>query len=337
MNIRGEMPLVSIITPCYNGEKYVHRFLESVLMQTYSNIELIFINDGSTDKTEEIVLSYKNKFEINNIVFKYIYQENRGQAAALNQGLRIFNGKYLTWPDSDDILHKDNIKLKVEYLESNQDYGMVLCKSRVIDEDTLKPIGELRRIHDNVSQDNLFRDLILEKNVYYAPGGYMVRTSSLDDVVENREIYESRAGQNWQLLLPIASKYRCGYIDKHLYDYLVRSNSHSRMENDYKSEIQKCNNHEDVIINTIHRIHNFDDYEKKKWCMVVNHKYLKKKFEIASKYRITNDMTNGYLLLKELNLITFKDIILYNKSKYSILFHLYELVKFGREKIQGGR
>ena len=56
-------PLVSVITPCYNGEKYLDRYFKSILDQTYPNIELIFVNDGSNDKTEEIALSYKNKLE----------------------------------------------------------------------------------------------------------------------------------------------------------------------------------------------------------------------------------------------------------------------------------
>jgi len=77
-------PLVSIITPCYNGESYLERYFNSVLNQTYSNLELIFINDGSIDRTEEIALSYQNIFEQKGIRYVYLYQENAGQAAALN-------------------------------------------------------------------------------------------------------------------------------------------------------------------------------------------------------------------------------------------------------------
>ena len=57
-----ENPLVSIITPCYNGENVMHRLLDSILSQTYSNIEFILINDGSTDHSEEILVSYEKKF-----------------------------------------------------------------------------------------------------------------------------------------------------------------------------------------------------------------------------------------------------------------------------------
>ena len=68
--------LVSIITPCYNGEKYVEKYLNSILNQTYTKIEVIFINDGSTDNTERIVKNFIKRFEKKGIKLIYIYQEN---------------------------------------------------------------------------------------------------------------------------------------------------------------------------------------------------------------------------------------------------------------------
>ena len=65
-------PLVSIITPCYNGEKFLERFLDSVLNQTYENIELILVNDGSTDKTDDIANKYKNTFDDRDYAYIYI-------------------------------------------------------------------------------------------------------------------------------------------------------------------------------------------------------------------------------------------------------------------------
>ena len=82
---------VSIITPCFNGEKFISRYFDSILEQTYKNIEVIFINDGSTDTTEKIVEQYISTFNKHGIEFIYIYQENKGQAAALNNGLKKFS------------------------------------------------------------------------------------------------------------------------------------------------------------------------------------------------------------------------------------------------------
>ena len=136
-------PLVSIITPCYNGEQFVHRLLDSVLEQTYPNIEFIFVNDGSTDNTESIVQSYADRFKNAGISFIYMYQENSGLAATVNRGLMIFSGKYLTWPDSDDFLAKDSIACKVEFLENNPEYKMVRSNGVFIHEDTLKVAGRI--------------------------------------------------------------------------------------------------------------------------------------------------------------------------------------------------
>ena len=82
--------LVSIVTPCYNGELYLDRFFQSVLNQTYPALELVFVNDGSTDGTEAVVDRYRPLFQKRGIRFIYEYQENQGQAAALNRGLKLF-------------------------------------------------------------------------------------------------------------------------------------------------------------------------------------------------------------------------------------------------------
>ena len=126
-------PLVSIISPCYNGETYVGRFLDSILAQNYPNIEVIIINDGSKDKTENVILSYKQKFEDKGYKFYYIYQNNAGQSAAINQGLKVFHGKYMTWIDSDDVLVSDAISEKVSFMEKNPTIGLAICKIKVID------------------------------------------------------------------------------------------------------------------------------------------------------------------------------------------------------------
>lgn len=78
-----ESYLVSIITPCYNVEKTIKKYLESILNQTYKNLELIFIDDGSTDETEKIIKEYINEFEQNKIKLKYVYQENAGLGGGL--------------------------------------------------------------------------------------------------------------------------------------------------------------------------------------------------------------------------------------------------------------
>jgi len=94
--------LITIITPVYNVEKFITETIESVLKQTYSNWELILVDDGSTDKSSEICKQYQTK---DNRI-KYIYKKNAGQAAARNLGIKKAKGKYITFLDSDDFYTK---------------------------------------------------------------------------------------------------------------------------------------------------------------------------------------------------------------------------------------
>lgn len=108
-------PLVSVIIPVYNVENYLKECLDSVLNQTYKNIEVIVINDGSTDKSLHILEDYSSKF--NNI--KIIDQENSGQSVARNKGLENAKGKYIYFLDSDDYILPDTLKKLIKKLEMN--------------------------------------------------------------------------------------------------------------------------------------------------------------------------------------------------------------------------
>lgn len=104
------LPLVSIIIPCYNSEKYIGECIESVLAQDYDNIEIIVVNDGSTDDSIQILRQYKD-------IFVYS-QENSGACVARNNGLEKSHGKYIKFLDSDDFLELRVIKKQVDLAES---------------------------------------------------------------------------------------------------------------------------------------------------------------------------------------------------------------------------
>ena len=96
-------PLVSIIIPVYNGENYVAEAIDSALAQTYDNIEIIVVNDGSEDRTDEICKSYGNKI-------RYFKKENGGTSTALNLGIKNMNGEYFSWLSHDDKYYPNKIK-----------------------------------------------------------------------------------------------------------------------------------------------------------------------------------------------------------------------------------
>ncbi len=112
-------PLVSIIIPVYNGSNYVKEAIDSALAQTYKNIEVIVVNDGSTDNTEKIVKSYGDKI-------RYFYKENGGVASALNFAIENSKGEYISWLSHDDVYYPNKIQKQVGLLAEMEDKNAIL-------------------------------------------------------------------------------------------------------------------------------------------------------------------------------------------------------------------
>ena len=111
-----EAPLVSIVIPAYNAERFIAETLDSVVNQTWPNVEAFVIDDGSKDKTVEIARTY----ESDNI--KVLVQQNQGACVARNKGLSLSRGKYIQYLDADDVLSIDKIEKQVSILENNEGY-----------------------------------------------------------------------------------------------------------------------------------------------------------------------------------------------------------------------
>ena len=103
--IKLKHPLVSVVLPCYNIEEYLNECLESIVNQTYQNLQIIIVNDGSTDGTTNIIDDYRDKDDR----IMVINQVNSGLGAARNSGIEYVTGDYLTFVDSDDYLANDAI------------------------------------------------------------------------------------------------------------------------------------------------------------------------------------------------------------------------------------
>ena len=116
--------LVSIIVPMYNSEKYIVRCIDSLLEQSYENIEIIVVDDGSSDNSVEIIKKY-NDNRIN------IYQKrNEGVSATRNLGIEKSNGDFLLFVDSDDYVSKDIVKVMLDKI--NSENSMILCNNKEI-------------------------------------------------------------------------------------------------------------------------------------------------------------------------------------------------------------
>lgn len=113
------IPDVSVIMAVYNGELYIREAIESVLRQTYGNFELIIINDGSTDRSLEIIKTFDDKR------IKIITQNNEGPAGARNKGIKAAAGKYIANLDADDICLPQRLEKQVEFLDKNPEFVIV--------------------------------------------------------------------------------------------------------------------------------------------------------------------------------------------------------------------
>lgn len=222
MNQELEAGVVSIMVPCYNGEQHIGRLLDSICGQTYDKIHLIFVNDGSKDGTERVFRSYKERFRRRNYPYHYLYQDNQGQAAAINRALEYLKGEYCMWIDADDYMTPDHVEQKVRFLEQHPDKAGVQCQGYIVDRTNGEKIcGYLQ--HERMF-GSFFEDLLFEFQ-HCSNGLYMVRTRILLDATGG-SIYAARGGQNFQLLLPIAYSYKMGYMQNYLFYYVLREESH---------------------------------------------------------------------------------------------------------------
>lgn len=197
---------VSIILPTYNGKKYIRDSIESIINQTYTNWELIIVNDCSTDDTQKIIEEYQQKDKriivINN-------EKNLKLPASLNRGFEEASGEYYTWT-SDDNLYKPNaLQVMTEYLDANNSIDLVSAVIDFIDENT-KIIGNL----NDWFKTRTFEDLYKTNNIMAC---FMYRRSVAEKVGEyDTTIFTAEDYDYW---CRIALNGYIGYINDNLYSY----------------------------------------------------------------------------------------------------------------------
>jgi glycosyltransferase involved in cell wall biosynthesis len=160
--------LISIIIPCYNHALFLEETLKSVLESSYSNIEIIIINDGSTDESESIALKYQELYK--NIYYQK--QENQGPSVARNNGIRTAKGKYILPLDADDHISADYIEKGIEILNNHNEVKLVYCEAEFFGERTGKwKLPEFSRKY--LARENLiFPSAIYRKSDWQIAGGY---------------------------------------------------------------------------------------------------------------------------------------------------------------------
>lgn len=159
----NNQPLVSVIIPVYNGERYLGEAIESVINQTYQNIELVIINDGSTDRSEQIAQSCPGVC--------YIYQNNQGCAAARNAGLKAAKGYFIGFQDADDVWLANKLEIQMDYLSRNLNVGGTICRI----ENFLDPPNDRNLDTQNFTLSNeriALISLVARKSIFDLVGGF---------------------------------------------------------------------------------------------------------------------------------------------------------------------
>ena len=316
--------LVSVIIPCYNAENFVDNAIRSVYEQDYQNIELIIVNDGSTDKSEQVILKWKEPFVKEGRVFKYVYQENLGLGGAVNTGLKFVTGDYLTLLDADDKYLQGNIRKKAEFLFHNPDYSMVRVNGWICS-------GENKWLFVQRTEEideNYFMLITFHRTNNWA-GSYMVRTKPLFDCYKDRNIYQSRFGQNFQIILPVAYRTKCGFINEPLMKYLKRPNSltiNEEKEKQYIVEKQNLEGYRDIY----HRVVNYvvkDNTECQKYLNIYDIESMREKLAYAIRFEDQDEIKRCIKWLKKKNEYNLDDRIRYYSSRRSCKAYFFRLIR----------
>lgn len=207
----SEKSLVSVIIPSYNRVKYIQQAIDSVYSQNYSPVELIVVDDGSTDGSLELLRRLEASGRIK--LFTHPNHKNKGQSASLNLGIMHCCGNYVSILDSDDYFAPQKLEQQVAYLESHPTLGMVYGRGHAVDASG----SFLFKVpDDNHAESNDPNELLLD--CYMAlPGGSLIRRSVFDKVGMFEESY--RAGQDHDMALRIMEAFEVGFLPEVAFFY----------------------------------------------------------------------------------------------------------------------
>jgi len=228
-----ENPTVSVIIPTYNRAHLISRAIKSVLNQTYQDFELIVVDDGSTDNTEEVIQNFKDKR------IKYFrHKINRGGNMARNTGLKNSKGQYIAFLDSDDewLPEKLEKQLKVFAESKDERLSFVYCGAIFISQ---KDNKEVKRLLPQ-ERGYIFQDLLRANNIVGGGSSCLIKKEAFDNCGNFDECEELRKGgaQEYEMWIRMAQKYNFDFVNICLIKYFIHPNSvtvTSKLENKAKA------------------------------------------------------------------------------------------------------
>lgn len=207
------MPKVSVIIPTYNREQYLSDAIDSVIEQTFSDYEIIVVDDGSTDNTKEVLRKYNGKI-------RYFFQKNNGPSAARNMGLKQALGEYVAFLDSDDIWFTDYLEENINLLEKCYDLAMTDNYVDIYTENKKLLRRNYKDRENYLGNESKLYEILFQRfqNGFSGGIGIVIKKSCFSEIGlfdENLKILE-----DWDLWLRIALKrLKIGYIQHPLFIY----------------------------------------------------------------------------------------------------------------------
>lgn len=207
-----ENPLVSVVMPVYNDQRFLQESLLSIRNQTYKNLEFIIVNDGSSDKSAEIITN--NALEDKRIIA--INQNHSGLTKAFNKGISISRGNLIAIQDSDDVSLPERIEKEIEFLSKNEEYGLVGSRWRLIDEHG----RALEQMVPFLNSDKQLRNHIFSFNPF-CHSSFMLRREVIDKIGDYNENF--LYAQDYHFIIRIMRHFKVYNLD----DVLVLKRRHS--------------------------------------------------------------------------------------------------------------
>lgn len=232
-----DFPLVSVLIPAYNHENYIQETIESIINQTYPNIELIILNDGSKDKTWEKITELKPKCENRFVKIHFETKQNEGTCITLNKLLKLSSGEFVYIIASDDLTKPQAIEKEVKFLQDNPDYALAVGDNEYVDSMGKQIFRTQKAFTSNIKNakyktvkeflssklkiDFLSDDFGSYKTLYkenYIPNGYLIRKNIFETI---GNFTKNAPLEDFWLMLQISKYKKMKYIDEILFSYRI--------------------------------------------------------------------------------------------------------------------
>ena len=229
--------LVSVLIPAYNHENYIQETIESIINQTYPNIELIILDDGSKDKTWEKITELKPKCENRFVKIHFETKQNEGTCITLNKLLKLSSGEFVYIIASDDLAKPQAIEKEVKFLQNNPDYALAVGDNEYVDSMGKQIFRTQKAFTSNIKNakyktvkeflssklkiDFLSDDFGSYKTLYkenYIPNGYLIRKNIFETI---GNFTKNAPLEDFWLMLQISKYKKMIYIDEILFSYRI--------------------------------------------------------------------------------------------------------------------